>query len=192
MTNPWDRPPFPTSGDDSDDSTYAGVGRVISQWEDIELGLSRLYAEFIGRPFSVETYGQYHRSAKTSKQRITSVAATAGGFFQKYPDQAVEGEFCGLIKKLNGFSKRRHEVAHGFVRPFYWYRIANQNNALPSHPRMQYCVVPPYYQRDWFDENEMPRYVYTSKELSDLERLLFELGHEIIDFRVSLFPKQST
>ncbi len=168
MTNPWDSPPFPTCGDNKEDSTYAGVGRVLSQWEYVELGLSHLYAIFVGKSFSISVYDQYYGPTKTFKQRIASVERRAERYFQKFPDQEVEGNFCGLIKKIKGFSDRRHEVAHGFVRPIQWYQIALPHLALPADAPFQFCLVPPHYQANRFDENHMPRYVYTSKELADL------------------------
>jgi hypothetical protein len=73
MTNPWDRPPFPGKGDDNQDILYAAVGRVISQWEKVELGLSHLYAIFIGQPFSIGIYDQYHEPSKTFMSRLAAV-----------------------------------------------------------------------------------------------------------------------
>jgi hypothetical protein len=33
MSSPWNIPPLPQEGDEDEDATYAGVGRVISRWE---------------------------------------------------------------------------------------------------------------------------------------------------------------
>ena len=46
MANPWDAPPLPNHGDDDMECTFAGVGRVLSQWESVEIELSVLFALF--------------------------------------------------------------------------------------------------------------------------------------------------
>jgi hypothetical protein len=139
MTNPWDRQPFPSKGDDNQDILYAAVGRVISQWENVELGLSHLYAIFIGQPFTVGIYAQYYEPSKTFMTRLAAVERQSERFFQKAPNQAIEGEFSDLVKRVNGFSERRHEVAHGFVRPIQWYHVVLPSLSAPDGP-FQYCV----------------------------------------------------
>src|ERR1700693_5481622 len=50
----------------------------------------------------------------------------------------------GAIEK---FADRRHEVAHGIVRPIQWYQSAIAAESVP----FQFCLVPPHYNRNWFD-----------------------------------------
>jgi hypothetical protein len=186
--NPWDRPPLPSDGDESEDSTYAGVGRTLSQWESLESELSHIYAVFIGKLFKDEAYDQYYDEAKTSKQRIKSIDDAAAKFFQKQPDQATEGEFTRLIEATAGYADRRHEVAHGIVRPMQWYQSSLPDFAPPSYTPLVYCLVPPHYQRTWFQTNGMPRYVYTSKELAVLADKFSVFLLEAIKFRLSIHP----
>jgi len=47
--NPWDIPPFPTSGDMKEDTVYASVGRALSSWELFECRLSRIFSGLTGR-----------------------------------------------------------------------------------------------------------------------------------------------
>jgi hypothetical protein len=47
MQNPWDRPPLPSAGNADPNDIYIGVGRVLSQWEIVELQLGYLYTAFI-------------------------------------------------------------------------------------------------------------------------------------------------
>jgi len=188
MADPWDRPPFPNSGDDDEDITYAAVGRVISQWEHVESELSHLYALFIGKPWKEEAFDGYYEEGKTTKSRIKSVGIVSHSFFQRNPDQTREGNFTALMRCVEGFADRRHEVAHGIVRPIQWYRVALPDLEAPPNSPFQFCVVPPHYQRSWFDENRMPRYVYTSKELIYLESLLRSLLRDVIFFKRDLMP----
>jgi hypothetical protein len=39
MSNPWDRQPLPSAGNADPNDIYNGVGRVLSQWEIVELQL---------------------------------------------------------------------------------------------------------------------------------------------------------
>jgi hypothetical protein len=48
MSKPWDRPPFPKTGDASDDITYAAVGRALSQCENFELDLAGIFSLVVG------------------------------------------------------------------------------------------------------------------------------------------------
>jgi len=179
MSNPWDRPPAPMEGDDDENAVYAGVGRVVSNWELIEGELTHLFATFSGVLYTELAYDQYYERGKTTKARLAATEKAAERFFQKTPDQVVEAEFRDLMRRISGFSERRYEIAHGIVRPMRW----NERRVRPANGARQYCLVPPHYQREWLDENRMPKYGYTSKELVDLGRALFALAFELGTFR---------
>jgi hypothetical protein len=179
MSDPWDRPPAPAQGDDDENALFAGVGRVVSNWELIESELSHLFAMFIGVLYTEAAYDQYYERGKTTQARLAATRKAAERFFQKAPDQAVEGEFCGLMRRIGGFSERRHEVAHGVVRPMRWH----QHGVRPGESARRFCLVPPHYQREWLDENRTPKYAYASKELVDLAQALFALAFELGTFR---------
>jgi hypothetical protein len=63
---------LPMEGDLDSNHTYAGVGRVLSEWEGIEAAISHLYAWFIGKLFEAEAYHTYGAG------RIFSVSARRG------------------------------------------------------------------------------------------------------------------
>ena len=180
MPNPWDRPPFPAHGDPEQDYTYAGVGRVISRWEEIESELSHIYAIFIGQFQTEEGYDLYYVSGKTAAGRIATTKQAAESYFIRHPNQGNEAAVCDLLARISEFAQRRHEVAHGVVRPMQWYGLALPQFKPPIDAPFQFCVVPPHYQRDWFDTNRMPKYIYTSNELLAIEGRLFDLLRETI------------
>jgi hypothetical protein len=70
MSNSWDIPNRPTKGDDEVDATYAGVGRVISQWEMIEVELSQIYAWLVKRPEEIEAVRLYSEGKRIFEERI--------------------------------------------------------------------------------------------------------------------------
>src|SRR4051812_34554162 len=114
MANPWDRPPIPTTGDADDNATYAGVGRVLTQWEEVEVTLSQLYVSFSGRGKDLTIQREYG-SGTIFRERIAKVVTVSHGYFCAKPSQAQEGEFEQLVAKCMGFSARRNDVAHGIV-----------------------------------------------------------------------------
>jgi len=179
MSDPWDRPPAPAQGDSDENALFAGVGRVIANWESIEAELTHLFAMFIGVLYTEASYDQYYERGKTTQARLAAMEKAAERFFQKTPDEAVEGEFWGLMRRIGGFSERRHEVAHGVVRPMRW----RERRVKPGESARQFCLVPRHFQREWLDENRTPRFAYASKELLDLERALFALAFELGTFR---------
>ena len=112
MSNPWDRPPVPPRGDPDETLTYAAVGRFLTQWEMIESELSHLYAIFTGAYFEPEAYDQYYDKSKTLAMRLKTCEDAARRFFTGRPSQSDEGDLSELIKRVSGFSERRHEIAH--------------------------------------------------------------------------------
>ena len=48
VTNPWDISPFPNKADSDDTVTFAGVGRVLTEWELVEFVLGTIYRIFRG------------------------------------------------------------------------------------------------------------------------------------------------
>jgi hypothetical protein len=183
MSNPWDRPPIAGRGDPHEYITYRSVGGFISQWENIEVELSHLYAIFIGKYFKAEAYDEYHDQSKTLKQRLSTLEEAARLYFVKHPDQSNEHDFEVLIEKVRGFSERRHEIAHGIVRPYHLFAFMTEWSDPYDKDTTRTCLVPPHYQRDWFGDLHLPLYVYTSIQIDSLSDKLIELLKEINLFK---------
>lgn len=183
MSDPWDRPSLPTRGDDNQNDTYAAVGRVLSLWEQVESELGHLFALFIGKYGKDEAYDQYYEKGKTTQGRLNSLQREAKRYFTRSPSQEIEGHFCSLMKFAIGFADRRHEVAHGVVRPIEWYGSLLPELARPlSQGGFKFCLVPPHYQRNWIT-NGIPEYIYTSAELGEIEKQLFLFAQQITRFK---------
>jgi hypothetical protein len=189
MSNPWDRPPHPSKGDPDQHITFNGVGRVLTMWETVEIELSHIYAICIGQYLQEEGYDRYYESARTTNNRIEAVQHEAERFAIRFPDQGRESAFLCFIRRVCGFADRRHEVAHGVVRPFHFYQPFDPA-ADPHSLKLEFCVAPPHFHRNWFDEKNMPRYIYTSVELKNLEAKLYRLFLEGTKIR-KLFDDRS-
>jgi len=188
--NPWDRPPFPKHGDEKADETYAAVGQLLSQWETMEAELSHIYAIAIGKYPQSEAYEDYYDKGRTSKARVERVRCAVQRFSIKYPDQNFEGGISNAMEAVLGFADRRHEVAHGIVRPIQWYGSAITDLATAGSAPFQFCLVPPHYHCNWFDDDQMPKYVYTSIELKMLTALMWQLTMKVITLKGFFVSRQ--
>lgn len=191
MPNPWDRPPLPKHGDADQDITYAAVGRVLTNWEYIEGELSHIFALFKHRLWTAEAYDEYYDKGKTTRARLKTVELVAADFFMRAPNQEVEGNFNQLIKAAVGFADRRHEVAHGIVRAVEWFGHFLPDIKHRDDGRFSFCLVPPHYQRSWFNSAGMPEYVYTSAELNIIGQGLFTFLQTASGFRRDHMPRAS-
>jgi hypothetical protein len=179
MHNPWDIPPFPIRGDDVQDTTFAGVGRVLTQWEMIEVELAQVYGWLVKRPDDIEALHQYGMP-QIFEKRIKGLSDVADVYFRWNAHQDAEGEFRSLSTKVRNFSARRNDVAHSIVQPFQWIVSPELNGPL------QFCAVPPHYAGKKFDPQNMPRFIYTSVELTALSNALFYVAEGAKQFKWKL------
>ena len=181
MTNPWDKPPIPKLGDDSEDITYAGVGRVMSAWEQVEIELGFTYGQFLKRSDhrnAIREYGQ----GRIFSERLSILTRASDIHFRRYPNQDEEGAFLMLRKAIEGFSGRRNDVAHGIVRTFLL--TQKEDDATPRHMSF---LMPAYYDPRRFDaDTNAPAYSYSSVELNALAEGLSELHFKARLFRLSV------
>ena len=191
MSNPWDQPPFPTSGDPDDAITYEGVGRVVSHWESLEFELARLYTLFRGDPdgellLDPKGYG----SGRIFQERLKILNGAAEKFFLSNPAQNFEGGFSRIVNAVLGFADRRNDVAHGTVMPL-------ENNSWVMHrfgkpkggPPRQFLLVPPLHVVRKHEDG-VPKYAYSSAELKTLADNLILLWGGISDYRKALLAHQ--
>src|ERR1700730_17851807 len=119
MSTPGERPPLPSAGNANPHDIYCGVGRVLSNWEIVELQLGYLYTAFISNPQNWEAIIDYGRGP-TFKGRSEILTRAARHFFIAHNNQRIEGEFDCLIQRTVLFGDRRHDVAHAVVRDESW------------------------------------------------------------------------
>jgi hypothetical protein len=177
MMNLWDIPPPPTKGDDDQEITYAGVGRVLSQWEMIEVRLGYIYAWLMKRPDEIETVRAYGEGKRNFEERISGLRQIAEVYFLWNPHQDTEGELDALISMVRKFAMRRNDVAHCIVQPFQWIESPGRDAPL------QFCAAPPLYNGKKFDPQNLPAFVYTSVELITLSNALFGVAQDAERFQ---------
>ena len=139
-----------------------------------------------------EAYDRYYEDGKTTRGRLSVVEDAARQYFIGSPNQEAEG-CLRLIEGARGFADRRHEVAHGIVRPINWYwpMLKPAHFGPEVNRAFQFCLVAPHYQRGWIKDGA-PEYIYTSRELNEIARQLFLFLRELAEFRFRYLPDPRT
>jgi hypothetical protein len=160
----------------------------MSSWEAVEVALAHLYTVFIKRPHehdAIKAYG----SPRIFTNRLALVRRAADQYFVSAPDQAIEGDVAELLERVQRYSDRRNEVAHGIVRQMSWVRGLRDRFVPDAVGRFQYCLVPPHYTLRKFNQHNLLTYAYTSTELLTLNECLFWLAQEVSDLRRRVVPE---
>jgi hypothetical protein len=115
--HPWDIPPFPEKGAETEDITFTAVGRALSGWETFEEALAALFAIFVGaRSYAgIRAYG----SVLTFRGRSDMIKAAAQTYFLEKPNPPLQAKLRSLQNLADKYSPRRNEIAHGIVRQYF-------------------------------------------------------------------------
>jgi hypothetical protein len=182
--NPWDIPPFPEHGDLSADLTFAAVGRAMSEWEELELYLARLYAKFIGIPPIKAIAIPEYRDAPNFHSRATAIKNAATKYFISHPDQEREGEFKQILEEIRQLASRRNDIAHGVVKLWWNYK----ETFSEAVDRNEYILVPSTYSDKKFGINREPSYLFRSIEINQFVDLFRRYRSEKLEAIIAFFP----
>ncbi|SHH24973.1 hypothetical protein SAMN05444169_6534 [Bradyrhizobium erythrophlei] len=174
MRQPWERPSLVREGDPDPNHTYFSVGRVLSQWEGVEIQLGYVYTAAVGRLgdwWALLEYGE----GRAFLGRFNILKAAISNLFVRLPNQEVEGKLDCFLIKVNDFAARRHDVAHGIVRDRGW-----ANWRLPHDPgdTTGYFLLPSHYKGRAYDSSALPTYAYTAQSMEALRHHLIQLETE--------------
>lgn len=170
MSNPWDILPTPDKGDPSADITFTAVGRAMTEWEHVESALGDFFAFLLGVDFglsdpALRAYG----SVTSFSNRATMLEQAAEAFFHINPNPQFKERFRRLITiECRKFSARRNEIAHGRV-------LAGFDKA----GGISHFLMPSLYAVKKWDLQNIPQYLYTSKEISHFSREFDSLYHRV-------------
>jgi hypothetical protein len=129
---PWDRRPWPKSGDEDDDTLYRHVGRFLSLWEKYEASLAFLFSSFFGPlPVSAPARRAFF-SVRTFEGRAEMLRAASSSHFESRPSYVLTERFKDILRDALSFSPRRNDIAHGLVDSFGsvedWERYGHSDN----------------------------------------------------------------
>lgn len=175
MQEPWDRPSLVREGDTHPDITHRSVGRVLSEWEGVEIQLGYIYTAIVekhGDWYALLEYGE----GRAFKGRFDILRNAISDFFVKHPNQDDEATLDRFLVRVTNFAARRHDVAHGIVRDRRW-----ANWRLPHDPGEPsgFFLLPSHYKARAYDqESAFPLYVYTEYSMEQLRYHLGQLNTE--------------
>jgi len=178
---PWDDRPHPKRGDKKADTTYAAIGRALTQWEYLEAKLAELFSQLVGGEWPSGDEVPYHPADRAygsvlgSAARLTMIEEAANGHFQWYPNPALEKRLHKLIgTECRQFAGKRNNIAHGIV---------DMRFSDPPKLKLGYWLVPSYYATKKHPLKGPSSYAYASAEITyflrEFDRLWVETGEMI-------------
>jgi hypothetical protein len=180
----WGRSPAAARGDDSNLTTFTGVGRLMTCWESLEFELSRTYSIFCGDPDgpSLAEYGV----GRIYRDRRTILSERAQRYFIQAPNQSLEGSLCALLRETDTLADRRNEVAHGIVMAVSSISHFREALNLDSDAAPIFLLIPPLYLIRRHDQIGRPEYSYSSAELAALGQKIIQVCDTARSYRTTL------
>lgn len=185
---PWQVPPFPERGDESDSTTYEAIGRALSAWEAFELDLSRIFGALVGANDGLLAAMRAYGSVLTFRGRNDMVKAAAGVFFLLQPNEDLQKDLKRLLDLSIDYSPRRNEIAHGIVLAYSAFFVGKDEG---------YCLGPTAYATNKQELQSLsegyiighrPRYCYASPQINAFrDRFYDDLMEPARKVMVSLF-----
>jgi hypothetical protein len=180
---PWDRRPWPISGDTNQNELYAAVGRALSEWERYESVLAFLFANLIGAPVMLAARRAYS-AVRTFEGRADMLRAASEAYFYGDPTATdrFQPDFKTILSHATSFASRRNDVAHGVVDH---YRPKPPAPAPLPAPE-EYALFPAYATFKDRDPESVPSYCYTSDELEYFRLEFFKLRKPAYDLSAEI------
>lgn len=182
MAHPWDIPPRKSTGDRKPNPIYTAVGMAMSSWEFIETDLAAMFAVFTGATSWKETAPalRAYGSIISYRARREALTAAARAFFRVHRMARIERSFKVALKKCDGWSDRRNDLAHGLV--------LRVTSIAPGY----FLWPTPYNTRKYPIETSEPAFCYRASQIRKIaysfkkvrqqtNKLARRLEHEMID-----------
>lgn len=115
MPNPWDKPPWPDTGENGPEPIYLAVGRALSRWADVEEEISELFVFFVGPAANDSPAVRAYISIDGVRNRIEMVRHAADAWFDKFPNCGLKLQTTNALNACHEWASRRNEIAHGIA-----------------------------------------------------------------------------
>jgi len=117
-SNPWDRPPIPSIGDDTADEIYRAVGYALTGWEFLEIELAGLFDILIGVDLDSHASHRAYGSVTIWNIRRDMLQATSEAYFLSFNNPNLNKRIDDAIKLVDHYPPRRNDIAHGIVADY--------------------------------------------------------------------------
>jgi hypothetical protein len=114
----WDRLPWAANGDSPIDTIYKLVGECLSEWEQLESELAKLFSCLVSNFESLAAERAYC-AVRTFEARAEMLKAASEAYFAEHPNEGFQKSFVTILKHAKNFAPRRNEIAHGIVKRYY-------------------------------------------------------------------------
>ncbi len=134
-------------GDADIEVTYAAVGRALSAWEAVELGMATVYSIFVGKALQLDSIREYGAVNRIFVGRMEAIRKASDAYFRAHCDQDSEGDFSALCKRAASLSDNRNNIAHGIVEATTY--LHNPDTWPPEQCHVELFILrPPWYTID--------------------------------------------
>lgn len=93
---------------------YKWVGKCLSEWEQVEAALARLYDVLLGKP-SLSTALRRYGQPRLFEDRAALLERAADRHFVEHPHPTLKADLLELLARLRAAHERRDEIAQGVV-----------------------------------------------------------------------------
>ncbi len=183
LGKPWDRPRGGPNrqGDATDEPIYRAIGRVLSNWEGVEVALLVLCSALCEDGESPQAEISHLQNVFQIERRAVSVLDAADKFIESthlLSEQAQElrNEIESILSAYVGWSGRRNDVAHGAVTPMQSQDYLNGSCETVT----SYSLCPSHSNKSKWPHGE-PVYNMNSSEIEDIAAEISRLDAAIED-----------
>lgn len=132
-------------GDPDIETTYAAVGRALTRWEGVELGLATLYSVFIGHPMRMDKIREYGAANRIFAMRLAEVEAAASRYFIRHCCQELEGDFQQISIRATELSALRNNIAHGIANKVTYLAVPGTHPPKQCNGPILFLLSSPWY-----------------------------------------------
>lgn len=115
MPNAWDRPAWPSIGNEPPDEIYLAVGRALSAWCEAEEAIAYLFSTVVEAGIIDAPVNRAYSSISGVRDRIRMVREAADAWFMFLGSCPRSDNPFKILTACEKWSERRNEIAHGGV-----------------------------------------------------------------------------
>jgi len=176
--NPWERPAPVAVGDADNNTTYAAVGRALSNWERLEGYLSLIFSAMVGPGEEPLAASRAYGSVASFIGRNEMLWAAAEAYLSLHPDALLQASLETILKEAKKASPRRNEIAHGIVQPL-----------MAMDRSITWALVPAYYATNKRNLDRSPKYAFSSIEIMGFGHKFNELADPTEQLLTDLYAR---
>ncbi len=172
--NPWDVHAISNGIERDIEKIYAAVGRSLTNWNKVELELTRIFCAFAVYDGHYQIVARAFGAVRTFEGRQKMLQRISDAYFsccEVTPEmQKIQSDFKYLLNtKCKGGSERRNDIAHGNIIEYKAYKDSEPN----------YWFGPCSIDSTKTNFHGIPDFAYGSPELNAYASFFEDLSKEV-------------